>query len=179
MPTRLYSKQPTIEEMTALRMNYVLVAKPEDHKKLMEWVNEMRMLKETTRLAVKDGERTHIYEWINDVPLNDNKKTVMVNYVEYWMEKDGEITYHNSWVTDLVVDEKNVEELVKIGRCRWKIENETFNTLKNQGYHIEHNYGHGKKQFTLKACGAPPGHYYRIIEGGVRPRSPFAQILSG
>ena len=31
------------------------------------------------------------------------------------------------------------------GRARWKIENETFNTLKNQGYNIEHNYGHGQK----------------------------------
>lgn len=31
------------------------------------------------------------------------------------------------------------------GRCRWKIENETFNTLKNQGYQFEHNFGHGKK----------------------------------
>lgn len=32
---------------------------------------------------------------------------------------------------------------MKAGRARWKIENETFNTLKNQGYHFEHNYGHG------------------------------------
>lgn len=31
------------------------------------------------------------------------------------------------------------------GRARWKIENETFNTLKNQDYHLEHNYGHGKQ----------------------------------
>lgn len=31
------------------------------------------------------------------------------------------------------------------GRARWKIENETFNTLKNQGYNFEHNYGHGNK----------------------------------
>ncbi len=36
-------------------------------------------------------------------------------------------------------------ELTLIGRSRWKIENETFNTLKNQGYHLEHNYGHGEK----------------------------------
>jgi hypothetical protein len=27
------------------------------------------------------------------------------------------------------------------GRARWKIENETFNTLKNQGYQFEHNFG--------------------------------------
>lgn len=33
--------------------------------------------------------------------------------------------------------------LMRGGRARWKIENETFNTLKNQGYHFEHNFGHG------------------------------------
>ena len=99
----LYSKQPTIEELTALRMSYVLVAKPEDHKTLAEWVEEMKALKETNRLVVKDGAHVHVYEWINDVPLNDNKKTVMANYIEYWMEKGGETTYHNSWVSDIVV----------------------------------------------------------------------------
>ena len=35
------------------------------------------------------------------------------------------------------------------GRTRWKIENETFNTLKNQGYHLEHNYGHGEKNLSI------------------------------
>lgn len=145
----LYSKQPTIDALTALHMNYVLVAKPDDHKKLMEWVGEMRTLKETTRLTVKDGIRTRIYEWIHDVPLNGNDNAPSVNYVECWIEKDGETSYHNSWVTDLPVDKKNVEHLVKIGRCRWKIENETFNTLKNQGYHIEHNYGHGQKHLSF------------------------------
>ena len=32
---------------------------------------------------------------------------------------------------------------MRAGRSRWRIENETFNTLKNQGYNFEHNYGHG------------------------------------
>jgi hypothetical protein len=35
------------------------------------------------------------------------------------------------------------------GRARWKIENETFNTLKNQGYEFEHNYGHGYKNLSV------------------------------
>jgi hypothetical protein len=34
------------------------------------------------------------------------------------------------------------------GRARWKIENETFNTLKNQGYQFEHNFGHGKQNLS-------------------------------
>ena len=145
----LYSKQPTIEEITGLHMNYVLAAKPDDHKKLMEWVNGLRPLEEVKRLTVKDKNRTHVYEWINDVPLNDNERTVTVNYFEYWIMEDEKITYHNSWVTGLPVDEGNVRELVRVGRCRWKIENEVFNTLKNQGYHIEHNYGHGKKHLSF------------------------------
>lgn len=33
-------------------------------------------------------------------------------------------------------------------RARWKIENETFNTLKNLGYKFEHNYGHGKDHLS-------------------------------
>ena len=42
----------------------------------------------------------------------------------------------------------NVYELSKGGRARWHIENETFNTLKNQGYQFEHNFGHGYKYLS-------------------------------
>src|ERR1700733_1404584 len=42
--------------------------------------------------------------------------------------------------------------LMKGGRSRWKIENETFNTLKNLGYNLEHNYGHGKKFLSTILC---------------------------
>jgi len=55
----------------------------------------------------------------------------------------------NSWVTDLTVNKRNIVEMVQAARARWKIENETFNTLKNQGYHIEHNFGHGKKNLSM------------------------------
>ena len=52
--------------------------------------------------------------------------------------------YH-SFVTDLPVSRSSIEELVECGRARWKIENESFNVLKNNGYNLEHNFGHGKK----------------------------------
>ncbi|MFZ3122300.1 MAG: hypothetical protein WA104_02900 [Thermodesulfovibrionales bacterium] len=81
--------------------------------------------------------------------INGNEDTLWVNYFEYWIIDKGKVTYHNSWVTDIIIKERTVTELVKAGRCRWKIENETFNTLKNQGYHIEHNYGHGEKHLSM------------------------------
>lgn len=146
----LYSKQPFMEELSEEGMSYVLVVKEDDHKLLMEWVNEQRQLEEVSRLEVKDKKgRVHIYEWINEVPLNGNKNTLWVNYFEYWLVDGGKVTYHNSWVTDFRVGEETVGELVRIGRCRWKIENETFNTLKNQGYHIEHNFGHGERHLSF------------------------------
>jgi hypothetical protein len=37
---------------------------------------------------------------------------------------------------------------MKGGRCRWKIENQTFNTLKTQDYEFEHHYGHGKQHLA-------------------------------
>ena len=41
---------------------------------------------------------------------------------------------------------------MKGARARWKIENETFNTLKNQGYNFGHNYGHGNKNLSTVFC---------------------------
>jgi len=145
----LYSKQPFVDELTAQNMSYILVAKPKDHKVLFEWVNELKQLESFSGFKFTDHKkRTHHYEWYNQVPLNGTKDADMVNFFEYSIVVDGQRTYHNTWVTDIIVTENNVAQLVKGGRAKWKIENETFNTLKNQGYHIEHNYGHGKKNLS-------------------------------
>ena len=146
----LYSKQPMIEAAASSGMRYVFTAKPDDHKFLMEWVDGLRPLNEVVHMEYVDRKgRTHVYEWVNEVPLNGNKDAPLVNYFEYWM-KDGERTvYHNGWVTDLPLDDERIEEMVRIGRSRWMIENEVFNTVKNHGYHIEHNYGHGVKNLSM------------------------------
>ena len=39
-------------------------------------------------------------------------------------------------------------EIMQAGRSRWEIENETFNTLTNQGYGFDHNYGHGHQHLA-------------------------------
>lgn len=146
----LYSKQPFVDALKAQRMSYILVAKPTDHKVLFEWVAELSGLGEEHRLELADAKgRRHRYRWINAVPLNGSKDADQVNFFEYWLQKGAKWTYHNSWVTDIAVSQSNVVDLVKAGRARWKIENETFNTLKNQGYHIEHNFGHGQCHLSM------------------------------
>jgi len=146
----LYSKQSFIKELKDERMSYILVAKPKDHKLMMEWVSEQKEMGNVSRIEHKDEKgREHVYEWINEVPLNGYKDTFWVNYFEYTILSDNKINYHNSWVTDIHIDRGNIKQLVRGGRSRWKIENETFNTLKNQGYHLEHNFGHGKKNLSI------------------------------
>ena len=89
------------------------------------------------------------YPYINQIPLNGQKDAPQVNYIHYELTNDkGRVTYKNSWVTSIEVNNGNVVRLAKGGRCRWKIENECFNTLKNQGYPLEHNFGHGKQQLS-------------------------------
>jgi hypothetical protein len=144
----LFSRQPIIEETLAARMHYIYVAKPTSHRYLVEWLNAYPKLNEIEVVDSKKDTR-HVYQWMNVVPLHGGKDAIEVNYFSYQIftkNKKGKeiIGYQNSWITDIEVTEKNIRTLVKGGRCKWKIENECFNTLKNQGYCIDHSYGHGE-----------------------------------
>ena len=146
----LFSKQPFIQECKKQGFSFVLGAKPKDHKAMFAFVKEIQAMgeAETLELVDLDGIR-HIYSWVNQVPINGSEKAEDVNFFQYKTVSEGKVIYQNSWVTDIEVNSNNIVELVKVGRCRWKIENEGFNTLKNQGYHIEHNYGHGSRHLSM------------------------------
>ena len=145
----LYSNQPFIDVLKSHDISFVLVAKPFDHKVLFQWVEELDGLNGVEHMEFVDPKgRRHHYRWVNQVPLNGTRDADQVNFFEYWLKVGPKVTYHNSWVTDRMLSKQNVVELVKAGRARWKIENETFNTLKNQGYHLEHNFGHGSQHLS-------------------------------
>lgn len=94
------------------------------------------------------GKNKYTFRYINGVPINNNEKAPDVNFFECIAEEvvgKKIIKKTFSWVTGHKITDKNVYELMRGGRARWKIENETFNTLKNQGYQFEHNFGHGKQ----------------------------------
>src|SRR6266849_1062564 len=90
----------------------------------------------------------HRFRFINDMPLNASRADVRVNFIEYW-EIGKDTIQHFSWVTNIRVSTRNIYKLMRGGRARWKIENETFNTLKNQGDNFEHNYGHGEQNWSV------------------------------
>jgi hypothetical protein len=148
----LFSRQPFIFDVLSAGMHYFFVAKPNSHVYMMEWIEAYDEINE---IRLKDAKgRVHVYEWVNNVPLNGNKDAIYVNYFLYRIISEDsrgneKVHYRNSWVTDLRITRNNVVTFVRGARCRWKVENECFNTLKNQGYYIEHNYGHGWKNLCF------------------------------
>jgi hypothetical protein len=145
----LYSKVPIVRMLRKHRMSFLLTAKPTDHKTLFEDIVGMRTGNMLQRYEWNDTKGIkYVYEWVNEVPLSAAKHTEYINFIEFRIIRDGKQTYHSSWITDIEVTVDNVKRLVRAARARWKIENEGFNTLKNQGYHLEHNFGHGKRNLS-------------------------------
>ena len=145
----LSSNAPHIRELEKHNLHYILGVKKGDHAFLFERVEAAHRAGQTTEVEISGAGVKHQFRFINQVPLNKSNSDVLVNFVEYWeVEKNGKIQ-HFCWVTDFTVTTDNVLQIMRGGRARWKIENETYNTLKNQGYHFEHNFGHGKKNLSV------------------------------
>lgn len=145
----LSSNAPHIRDLQRLGMGFILGAKPGDHQHLYEQViaagDEGELYHHQRPLDGKESGGLACTQWARRLELNASNPDLKVNYFEYHeFAPDGDVAKRFSFVTDHPVSGRTVERLLKGGRCRWRIENETFNTLKNQGYHFEHNYGHGQ-----------------------------------
>jgi hypothetical protein len=144
----LSSNAPHIRDLRAAGAHFILGVKRGDHEYLFEQVLERieaDQVETVERVDARTG-RSHSYLFVEGLSLNEANETVLVNFLRYVeSDRDGKEGPEWTWVTDLALGRRRVERLMRGGRTRWRIENETFNTLKNQGYHFEHNYGHGDK----------------------------------
>jgi hypothetical protein len=142
----LFACQPIAAAVHQAGGNYIFTCKPASHPTITEYLNGAE-LEEHRQTVVRRGKRTTaIHRWLSAVPIRGTDDALAVNWfsIEILNHK-GKRTYYNSFVTDLPVTAGTVGELAACGRARWKIENETFNVLKTNGYHLEHNFGHGKQ----------------------------------
>jgi len=135
----LSSNAPHIETLHDAGCHYILGVKEGDHGYLFEQVQAAEHAGRVSHYERHDRAAglVHRFQFINDMPLNASRPDVRVNFIAYWEVHQDHVQYF-SWVTDLRVHKHNVYKLMRGGRARWKIENETFNTLKNQGYNFDH-----------------------------------------
>ena len=150
----LYSHQPFCRRTLLYGLHFIFVCKPDSHKTLYDWVNLLQPGQglQVLKMRVKNARNQweyHTYRYANGVPLAEGADPLKVNWCELRITNaQGQLLYLNDFVTDFTLTDDNVAAIVAAGRARWKIENENNNTLKTKGYHLEHNFGHGKKHLS-------------------------------
>jgi hypothetical protein len=146
----LRSNAPHIATLQDDDLHSILGVKEGDHASLFQQVQAAEHAGRVTWYERHDRAAglVHRFRFLNDVPLNASNGEVRVNFIAYW-EMGPDKVQHFSWVTDLRVTKRHVFHLMRGGRARWKIENETCNTLKNQGYNFAHTYGHGEQHLSV------------------------------
>mgnify|MGYP000988906074 CR=1 FL=1 len=150
----LSSNAPHIADLKRLNLRFLLMAKPSDHQYLFNEVIKASDEGRDEIVSIFDVTNPQLQlsqtQYVSNVSLNASNKDVRVNFLQHFEfdPKTGDPRKRFSWVTDINLERNEFINYTRIGRSRWRIENETFNTLKNQGYHFEHNYGHGDKNLT-------------------------------
>lgn len=146
----LSSNAPHIETLHDHNLHYILGVKEGDHTHLFSQVAAAEQAGRVTYYDRDDDETglKHRFRFVSDMPLNEANSELRVNFLECW-EWDGDKVKHFSWVTNLRLNKGTVYQVMRGARARWRIENETFNTLKNQGYQFEHNFGHGYQHLSV------------------------------
>lgn len=180
----LYANAPHIRQITGYGWLFVLNVKPDSHESLERQFAGRKASGQVKELRITDPQGIkHYFAWTNDLCLCESAIDVSVNYLLYEQtDKKGKVTRW-TWITNIPLNARSVEAVMRAGRARWKIENETFNTLKNQGYNFEHNYGHGKQNlatilallmflaFTVDQMIQRCWRLFRQVRGGLRTKA--------
>jgi hypothetical protein len=151
----LYCHQPFCAFVIAQHCHFAFTCKPDSHPALYQ---EIELLSQVDGVAVVterhwNGPRHELwrYRFATRVPLRADTKPLYVNWCEVTItdEATGELLYCNAWATDHALAEPALRPFVIAARTRWKSENENNNVLKNYGYHLEHNFGHGQQYLAM------------------------------
>jgi hypothetical protein len=146
----LFACQPIAEAVLASGGDFLFTAKPDSHKTLYDFMDGATL----GDMAIRHKDRGKIlntrYRWFTGAPLRDSKDALNVNWIGVTItDGKGKTRYNGAFVTSLPVTRQTVADIAACARARWKIENESFNVLKNNGYHLEHNFGHGKHNLAM------------------------------
>jgi hypothetical protein len=141
----LFACQPIVKMLADSGDDFIFTCKESSHKALYDFIDGAAPERHEEKIRKGKAVETRRYRWIAGVPLRDGKDATLVNWIGFEIfDRNGRIKYSIAWVTSLPVNQHSVAEIAACGRARWKIENETFNVMKNHGYELEHNFGHGE-----------------------------------
>lgn len=150
----LYCHQPFCAQVVAAGWHFAFTCKPTSHAALYLEVDLLTQAGGVTALSeqhvIAGQVQVWRYRYATRLPLRADTHPLYVNWCEVTITTSaGELLYRNAWATDHPLGPTNLHAFVVAARTRWKSENENNNVLKNYGYHLEHNFGHGKQHLAL------------------------------
>jgi len=146
----LFACQSVAKRLVEAGEDFIFTCKETSHKALYDFIDGAEVERHEVRVRKGKTHETHRHRFIEKVPLRDGKDAVQVNWIGFEiLDAKGVVKYKTALVTSLPVTKSNVVDIVACGRARWKIENESFNVLKNHGYELEHNFGHGENFLAM------------------------------
>ncbi len=146
----LFACQSVAKRVTDAAADFLFTCKPTSHKALYDFTDGAEPLRHEEKVRRRATKETLRYRWFEAVPIRDGEDALLVNWIGFEiLDAKGKRKFSMAWVTSLPVSKANVAEIVACGRARWKIENESFNVMKNHGYELEHNFGHGQKFLAM------------------------------
>ena len=142
----LYSCAPVVKRIEKqANWEYVMNVKPGSHPHLFAQFEQLDAHKLVLWKNKRESDGKYRFGYANGLALNASNPGVKVNMLWCeWTNKKGKKTTF-TYITSFKLTSRNLVTMMRIGRSRWKVENEVFNTVKNQDYRLEHNYGHGKE----------------------------------
>jgi hypothetical protein len=150
----LYSRQPMVETAIQKGFHYIFVCLPESHGTLYDFLAYLEKVGDVSSYQERHrhGKDWHIYDyrWSHRLPLREAQPALDTHWFELSITRysDKTLVFHNAWITDHLPATDNIVEMAQVARARWKTENENHNILKTKGYHLEHNFGHGKQHLA-------------------------------
>ena len=146
----LFACQSVVRRLADNGDDFLFTCKEASHKALYDFIDGCEF--ERCEVKVRKGKtrETHRYRFVEKIPLRDGNDAVTANWIGFEiLDAKGVVKYKTAFVSSLPVTKANVAEIAACGRARWKIENESFNVLKNHGYELEHNFGHGETYLAM------------------------------
>jgi len=151
----LYDNEPLCRSIAEEHQQFFLfVCKPDSHVALYRELELLTKVDGVTTVAERfwNGRFAEIwtYRLAQHLPLRASADAMHVNWCELTIshEQTGDTLFHNAWATNHPISTQTVAATAEAGRTRWKVENESINVLKNQGYNLEHNFGHGEQHLS-------------------------------
>ena len=141
----LYATSPMIDICKEYKWHYIFNLKAKRLKQVYEkFEDDIKYMNETTKdnyyLSCGIKFKNHIFN--------------VIRYEEKQIVKGKEQLVTFNYITNLKVNDYRIEEIVTMGRRRWKIENEGFNEQKNGTFKISHLCSRNENALKI--------HYYLI-----------------